>query len=115
MSSIKSEFEELNAINTDIKRQLDVLKKLRNKKKELEISIADYLNQKDLPGVKYNGDVILLEKRKKTVTRGKKAVEQSLIGLLRDSGVANAEELAAKIQTAGKESIETQRIKITKT
>lgn len=112
--SIKSEVDELNDINIEIKRQVEILKKLREKKKTLETSIADYLNQKEIPGVKYNGDVILIERKNRVVNKSKKVREAGLLKLLKENGVQNVEEVAEKIKTMGKDKITMERIKINK-
>lgn len=115
MSNIKAEFDELSSINIEIKRNLETLRKLREKKRVLEASITAYLNEKNLPGVKYNGDVILLERKDKKITKSKKARDEELLNLLRESGVHRAEELVTKIKNVGKEQITMERIKINKT
>lgn len=113
-ATIRAEVEELSQIDTEIKRTLEMLRKLREKKKVLETSIAAFLNQKDIPGVKCNGDVILLQRKNKTITKSKKSREQALIDLLKNNGVTNPEEIAKQIKTVGKESITMETIKINK-
>lgn len=115
MSTIKGDFEELGAINIEIKRNMEIIKKLREKKKTLETSITSYLNEKNLPGVKYNGDVIVIERKDRKISKNKKAREEELISLLRENGVHRAEELAERIKNVGKESVTMERIKINKT
>ena len=115
MSSIKAEFEELAGINAEIRRNTESLRKLRDKKKSIEASITSYLNEKNLPGVRYNGDVILIERKDKKISKNKKAREEELIALLRENGVHHAEELAERIKSVGKESVNMERIKINKT
>jgi len=114
MSNIKAEFEELSSINVEIKRSVENLKKLREKKRTIESSIAAYLNEKNLPGVKYNGDVILIERKDKKITKSKKAREEELVNLLKESGVHHAEDLAMKIKNVGKEQVTMERIRINK-
>lgn len=114
MSTIRSDVEELTSINAEIKRNVDAMKILRKKKEALEKNIASFLNEKDLPGVQCNGDIVLLEKKTKQIVASKKTREQALVSLLRSQGVNNAEDIANQIQTLGKEKVTTQKIKINK-
>jgi hypothetical protein len=114
MTTIKAEVDELNQINIEIKRNLDSVKKLREKKKVLETNIAAYLNEREIPGVKYNGDVILLQRKNKTILKSKKTRDVALLDLLRDSGVKNPDELVKQLKSIGKESITMETIKINK-
>lgn len=113
-STIRAEVEELTQINLEIKRNLEIIKKLREKKKVLEANITAFLNQKDIPGVKCNGDIIMLQRKNKTVSKSKKTRDQALIDLLKNSGVNNPEEVAKQIKTVGKESVTMETIKINK-
>ena len=111
--SVKSDVEELQKINVDIKRTSDSLKKLRAAKKETEKRVADYLNKRDIPGVKHNGDVIILERKQRNIyNKPKKERNQTLLELLESSGIKNAKEVAEKIHNIGKESVSKEVIKI---
>jgi hypothetical protein len=112
--TIRADVEELTQIDVEIKRNLDALRKLREKKKTLEANIAAFLNQKDIPGVKCNGDIIMLQRKNKTVTKSKKTRDQALIDLLKTTGISNPEEIAKQIKTVGKESVTMETIKINK-
>jgi len=112
--TIRAEVEELTQIDSEIKRTLKILLKLREKKKSLESSITAFLNQKDIPGVKCNGDIIMLQRKNKTVTKSKKTRDQALIDLLKTTGISNPEEIAKQIKTVGKESVTMETIKINK-
>ena len=112
--TIRADVEELTQIDVEIKRNLDALRKLREKKKTLEANIAVFLNQKDIPGVKCNGDIIMLQRKNKTVTKSKKTRDQALIDLLKTTGISNPEEIAKQIKTVGKESVTMETIKINK-
>ena len=114
MATIRADVEELTSINNEITRVSSALKKLREKKKKLEQNIASFLNEKELPGVKCNGDVILLQQKNKTISKGQKSRDEAILSLLRNNGLANAEDIAKQIKMAGKESLKTETIKITK-
>ena len=110
--SIKTDIEELRKINVDIKRSLETLKKLRNAKKKIEKTVTAYLKEHNIPGVKHNGNIILLEKKNKNVLKPKKERQEKLIELLQSSGIHNSKELADKIKNLGKQTIETSILKI---
>ena len=114
MTTIKAEVDELNQINIEIKRNLENIKKLREKKKVLETNIAAFLNEKEIPGVKYNGDIILLQRKNKTILKSKKTRDTALYDLLRNNGVQNPEEVIKQMKSVGKESITMETIKINK-
>lgn len=110
--SIKGDVEELNKINAEIKRVLGHLKKLRATKRELEKRVTDYLKEKDLPGVKHQDIVIRLDSKPKQISKGKTMREQAVFDLLASSGVANPRDVMEKIKKAGKETKETNVLKI---
>lgn len=110
--SIKSDVEEIKKINIDIKRTLETLRKLRFAKKNVEKRVTSYLKEHNIPGVKHNGNVVLLEKKNKNVLKPKKERQEKLIELLESSGIHNSKEMADKIKNLGKHSIETSVLKI---
>lgn len=110
--SVKSDVEELHKINIDIKRTLESLRKLRKAKRDAEKRVTEYLNEKNLPGVKYNGNVILIEKKEKKVSQPKKEKTQALMQLLQASGVQNPKDVMEKMKNIGKDMIQTSVIKI---
>lgn len=110
--SIKTDIEELRKINVDIKRSLETLKKLRIAKKNIEKNLTTYLKEHNIPGVKHNGNIILLEKKNKNILKPKKERQEKLIELLQSSGIHNSKELAEKIKNLGKQTIETSILKI---
>ncbi len=114
MTTIRADVEELTSINAEIKRNTDSLKALRKKKETLEKNITAFLNEKDLPGVQCNGDIVLLEKKTKQISASKKFRDEALVSLLRNQGVQNPEDIANQIQILGKEKVTTQKIKINK-
>ena len=101
--SIKADLEELHHINIEIKRLLGVMKGLRKTKASVEKRILEYLAEKDLPGVKYNGYTILVKKNTKDVyVKPKKARHQELLELLKTSGINDPESFLKKIKDIGK-------------
>ena len=110
--SIKGDVEELNKINAEIKRVLGHLKKLRTTKRELERRVTDYLKEKELPGVKHQDIVIRLDTKPKQISKGKTMREQAVFDVLVSSGIANPSEVMERLRKAGKETKETDVLKI---
>ena len=110
--SIKGDVEELNKINAEIKRVLGHLKKLRTTKRELERRVTDYLKEKELPGVKHQDIVIRLDTKPKQISKGKTMREQAVFDVLVSSGIANPREVMERLRKAGKETKETDVLKI---
>lgn len=112
--SVKSDVEELQKLNSEIKRTAETLKKLRAAKVAVEGRIADFLKEKDLPGVKYNENVILLKQKSSNKSKPKKIRQGEIIDLLVNSGVTDPEGLLKKMNSIGKEKVMTDIIKIDK-
>jgi hypothetical protein len=102
MSTIKPKLDELDKIDIEIKNLIEQrkpinekLKGFRERKAYITQDICDYLESKNLPGMRHNGKVILT---KTVVRRDKKDADQKqkdAIKSLKDSGVkGNDEELA---------------------
>ena len=101
--SVKGDVDELQRINAEIKRTADTLKKLRLAKVSVEGRIAAFLKEKDLPGVKYNENVILLQQKPTSKAKPKKIRQGEIIDLLINSGVADPEGLLKKMNSIGRE------------
>jgi hypothetical protein len=114
MAHIKADIEELKNINTEISRNLDALRKLRKRKNDIEIRVKEYLNGKDIPGVRHKGDIITIEKKEKTIVKTKKGKDAKIQELLESAGIKNAKEMTERIKGIGKEKITTQTLKINK-
>lgn len=110
--SIKGDVEELNKINAEIKRVLGHLRKLRITKRELERRVTEYLKEKELPGVKHQDIVIRLDTKPKQISKGKTVREQAFLDVLVSSGIANPREVMDRLRKAGKETKETDVLKI---
>ena len=112
--SVKSDVDELQRINSEIKRTAESLKKLRAAKLNLESRIANFLKEKDLPGVKYNESVILLKQKATSKAKPKKVRQGEIIDLLINSGVQDPEGLLKKMNSIGREKITKESIRIDK-
>ena len=110
--SIKSDVDELQRINSEIRRTAETLKKLREAKKDVEARIAEFLKEKDLPGVKYNQNVIVLKQNSTTRTQPKKFRNVQVLDLLAQSGVEDPHSLLQRRNAVGKEKVTRETISI---
>lgn len=85
--SVKANLNELKGIQHEIKNKTAELKRLRNRKKELENHIAAYIKAKDLPGVKHHGTAILLEEGKAKAPKTKKDRDKDALNVLEQYGI----------------------------
>ena len=113
--SIKSDINELNQINLEIKTLTDRVKNLKKLSKEVEKRIINYLNEKNQPGIKYNGSAVIVESKSRVIRKGENAKKQDAIRVLRNNGVSDPEHILNELTEAQKGSkIGLQKIKINK-
>lgn len=113
--SIRNYVDELEKIQLEIKRNNIRNKSLRQRVKELEANIAEYLAMKGQHGLKYKGRAIIIENKERRPVKKKKQKETDIISLLENLGVSNPQEAYNKIQDTQKgEIIEEKKIKFTK-
>ena len=112
--SIKSDIEELNNIDAEIKRYLTNINKLRGAKKACEQRVTSYLKEKDLPGVKHQDTIIRLDTKPKNVVRNKESRNSAIYGILLEAGVPNPNNLLEKITSASKDVKQQEKIRINK-
>ena len=111
--SIKGLVTELEHLNIEIKNNNAKNKNLRVRCKAIEAEIADFLQSKGQPGLKYNGKAIIMESKEKRMTKNRKSKEAAAIAYLHDIGIDNPEDVYAKLQDVQKgEPIETTSIKL---
>lgn len=91
--SISSDIKELNSLKAEIKRLSGKLKTLRKREREVETNIVEYLKYKQQPGVKYDGNAVLLENKTKKKTKKKAEYQNDSIEILRRNGISNPEEV----------------------
>lgn len=110
--SIKVYVDELKQINAEIKRNNITNKNLRQRAKELENNITEYLKTKDHPGIKYNGQAIILENKEQHLTKKKKDREKDVLSLLESFGIQNPEEAYKQLENVKKgEAIEKHKLR----
>jgi hypothetical protein len=113
--SIKAYVEELQNIQIEIKRNNIKNSQHRQRIKELESNITQYLNEKGQLGLKYQGKAIFLEQKELRPSKKKKDKEQALISFFEELGVSDPKSVYAKFQDAQKEApIEKTSIKFKK-
>ena len=85
--AIREYLEELESLQIEIKRLSATKKKLDKKANEVQDKIIQYLEQKDLPGVKYNGVAVVVEEKQKRGYKKAKDKEKDALDILTRSGM----------------------------
>lgn len=111
--SLKSSIQELKNIEAEIKRLSSRLKLLRRQKNKVENSVANQLNAKNQPGVKYNGSAILVQKKEKRVRKNKKEKNLDILNVLISHGITNPKQALKDVLEANSGHIQVvDKIKI---
>ena len=100
--SIKSYVDELEEIQTEIKRNNMKNTQLRERTKELEKNIKHYLDEKGQPGLKYKGKAIMIEEKEVRPAKKKKDREHAMISLFEEMGISDPKEALLKFQDVQK-------------
>lgn len=113
--SIKSYVDELEQLQIEIKRNNIHNRTLRQRSKELEANIANYLAEKGQTGLKYHGKAIVLENKESRPQKKKKEKEVDIISFFEKLGVENPNDAYTRLQEVQRgEPIEQQKIKFKK-
>lgn len=113
MATIKAYIDELDGIETELKKLRVIMKKLNARKKELHQYISDYLEEKDQPGLKYNGRVIMLDSGKMRKPKKKKEKEVDCKDLIRRWGIDDTDDFYEELMDSMRgESYTKNKIKI---
>jgi hypothetical protein len=113
--SIQSDVISLNELRSEIKRRAKDLKDLRKQEKIIANRIVEYLKAKEQPGVKFQGNAIVVEDKEKYVTKKKKDSQNDCIEFLSQYNINNPEEVLKKLLEIKKGVPEKiQKIKIKK-
>ena len=113
--SIKSYVDELQSVQSEIKRNNVRNRFLRKRAKELEFNITEYLAEKGQHGLKYQGRALIVENKEKRLTKKKKEKEADIISFFQDLGINDPEEAYKRLQETQKgEQIEEKKIKFKK-
>lgn len=102
--SIKADVQELESIRVEIKTLTNKKRKLKEKEREVENRITEYLKINQHPGVKHQDRAIILEQKEKRAN--KKILERNLdaINVLRNHGIEpeRAEKILTEVLEARK-------------
>jgi hypothetical protein len=113
--SIKTQIDELEKIQNEIKRNNSVNKSLRKRSIEIEDNISSYLKEKNEPGLKYNGRAIIVEEKEKRLQKSKKDKRGDVVSLLENLGLDKPGDIYDKILDVQKRSPKSERrIKVKK-
>ena len=113
MSAIQNYINELKNLNIELKRLNKASHVVRQRAKQVESDIINYLREKEQPGVKYQDMAIVVENKTKRINKSKKDIEEDSLRVLEDYGISNAKEVLDEILRARKgEEIENQKLKI---
>lgn len=110
--SIKSYIDELDQIQVEIKRNNARNTMLRQRSKEIEANISEYLTNKGQHGIKYNGKAVILEQREKRQLKKKKEKEADIISFLDKLGLEDSADVYKQLQNIQRsDPVEENRIK----
>lgn len=113
--SIKSYVEELGAIKEELKKMTKARKVLTLRTKELEKNIAVYLKSKDQPGVKHEGNAIILEEKENRAPKKTGEKDSDASEILKKYGIQEPLKVLNEILEARKgEKILTEKVTMTK-
>jgi hypothetical protein len=113
--SIKADIRELSDLKNEIKILQAKLKNLRKQAVVVQDRITLYLKSKETPGVKYEGNVILLEQKEKAKNKPNKQKEIDAIRILENYGIKDSQKVLTEILQARKGDMELKtKLKIEK-
>jgi hypothetical protein len=113
--SIKNYVDELEQIQAEIKRNNTHNRFLRQRVKELEANIAEYLAQKGQHGLKYKGRAVILEQKERRPAKKKKDKEADIISLFEELGVDDPQGAYTRlVDTQKGDPVEQRKIKFKK-
>ena len=96
-SAIPGYVRELKNLDIEIKRLSAQLKKLRSRKKNIESKISDYLQHTNKPGIKYQGNTLVLKKQQNVIEIEKKDKEKDGSNVLSQYGIQNPEKVLQQV------------------
>ena len=98
LSAISSLIKEANKLGIEIRRLNNQMKEYRNRKKEVEQQILQYMSNNQIPAIQYNDStVILSESRLKKKQKKKEERIHDSLEIIRDFGIENPEELLKEL------------------
>ena len=100
--SIQAELSELKGLKLELTNLNKRAKLIRKRVKLLESIIAQYIDEKDLPGIKHNGVAVILERKTRRAGKSNKMRDSDAMKVLEDYGISNPEKALRKIMEARK-------------
>jgi hypothetical protein len=100
--SIKTDVVALQEIRKEIKLLNDKKRTLKEREKNLEQKIAEYLKAKEQPGVKHQGTAIILEEKEKCGNKKAKERDIDAINVLEKHGVNDPSKVLKELLQARK-------------
>ena len=89
--SIKAIVNELEQVNNELKRYLNLMKPLKQRKVELQNQIAEYLKSKDQIGLKHEDKAIIIEQKEIYAKKSKQDKESDVKKLLEKYNIKDSE------------------------
>lgn len=102
--SIKADVQELESLQMEIKSLQSRIKILKQKEKEVDKRIQDYIESKQVPGIRTKNGAVLVEE--KEVRPPKKAMEREkdATSILQKYGISNPDKVLQELMEARKGS-----------
>ena len=97
MSAIQNYINELKSLNIELKRLNKAAHLIRQRMKEVEKNVIEYLKEKEQPGVKYQDMAIVIENKTKRINKSKKDIEEDSLKVLEEYGISNPKEVLDEI------------------
>ena len=104
MLTIQNKVNELKSINEELSRLTIQSKTMRKRVKVLEGEIDDYLEEKDQPGFKHEGMLIIRKTKTRRKMKKKSEQKSSVIDMLKKHGVNNPEQAYEDVMNARRQS-----------
>jgi hypothetical protein len=113
--SIRGDVQELESLRKEIKALNERRKVLKTKEHVIETRIQDYLSSKNQPGLKHQGNAILIEEKSVHKPLKTKDRDANAIEILAKYNVPNAEQVMKEIMESRKgETVLKSKVKIQK-
>ena len=110
MSTISEVMKEMNQIVLELKILNEKARQLRNRKKELESQVIQYLEDTETPGLKYHDLIVLKAETTSKKPKNKKDKDSDLINTLHELGISDTKKATEAIKKAlsGQEEVVTK-------
>lgn len=102
-------------IRERIKEQRRVMAELREREKEIQLELTDYLNQNEEEGIRIDDNTIItLEQKEKKIGRGKKAYKEYLLQICSERGLEDDMFVDAILMGKTETTIQQAKLKVVK-